>query len=102
MLRTVRIAVRYTPTEAATVRERARACGHLPARFIRETSLGATPRARAHHTLHELIHHLARIGNDITLLVATPASSVQLNATLAELRSLLRQLTTTTDEGRQP
>jgi hypothetical protein len=102
MLRTVRIAVRYTPAEAAAMRDRAHACGLLPARFIRETSLGATPRVRVHHTVHELIHHLARIGNDITLLAATPATSAQLSTTLAELRSLLRHLATASGEGRHP
>ena len=97
MPRTVRIPVHYSPAEADMVRDRARACGLLPARFIREASLGAIPRSRPNHALDELIRHLARIGNDIALLASTPATSTQLNTTLAELRSLLRQLVTTND-----
>ena len=91
MRRTVRIPVRYTPTEIAAVRERARAVGLPPAVFVRQISLGAAHRARRHHVVDELISHLARIGHELTQL--SPNTSTQLDATLTELRSLLRRLT---------
>ncbi|SRR6266581_4232418 len=50
------------PDELALITERARACGLTPARLIRETALGAIPKARQHAATGALICELARIG----------------------------------------
>lgn len=44
--RTTRIPVRLRPDENVKVRERAHACGMTLARYMRETALGAVPKAR--------------------------------------------------------
>ena len=100
MRRTDRITVNYTPTEIAAVRDRARAVGRTLSVFVRETSLGAAHHTRRHRTIDELIRHLARIGHDLTLL--TPGSASQLDATLTELRSLIRRLVTIGDGDHGP
>src|SRR5919108_2428003 len=44
--RTAAKLIRFHPEELARITERARACGRTPARFIRETALGAIPKPR--------------------------------------------------------
>jgi hypothetical protein len=104
--RTVRVPVRYAPTELEIVRERARTCGLPVARFVREASLGAVPRARRLPLADELIRHLARIGNNLNQMAfvanATdrlPAEKV-LDAVLDELRAVLLRVTTAESDKR--
>jgi hypothetical protein len=69
------------------------------ARFVRESSLGAVPRARRQPFADELIRHLARIGNNLNQLAyvanATGRLAVEraLDAVLDELRATLLRVT---------
>ena len=60
--RTAAKLIRFHPDELALITERAQACGQTPARFIRDTALGAIPKARQHAATGALICELARIG----------------------------------------
>jgi hypothetical protein len=60
--------VRFSPEEIARVRERARSCGYTSARYIRETALGAIPKARHHADRDVLLRELANIGRDLERL----------------------------------
>lgn len=55
----------FHPEELARITERARVCGQTPARFIRETALGAIPRARQHEATGALLYEMARIGRTL-------------------------------------
>lgn len=66
--RTAKKLVSYTPEEFAQVLERAAACGLPLARYIRETSLGAVPRARRGRAENQAIRELTRIGNTLNQL----------------------------------
>jgi hypothetical protein len=104
--RTARVPIRYAATELETVRERARNCGLPVARFVREASLGAIPRARRLPFADELIHHLARIGNNLNQMAfvanATDRLPTQkaLDAVLDELRTALLRITTAETDKR--
>jgi hypothetical protein len=99
-LRTVAKLVRFSPDEIARVSERARTCGRTVARYIRETALGAIPKARHHTDRDALLRELARTGRDLArlaqLLDATPVDRLapaerdQLIAAVAEHRAALR------------
>jgi hypothetical protein len=52
----------FHPDELARITERARVCGQTPARFIRETALGAIPKARQDAASGAALYELARIG----------------------------------------
>jgi len=60
--------IRYSPDELAIVTERARAAGRPIARFIREASLGNSPRARRTATSDVIIRQLARVATHLTEL----------------------------------
>ena len=60
--RTAAKLIRFHPDELALITQRAQSCGQTPARFIRETALGAIPKARQHAATGALICELARIG----------------------------------------
>jgi hypothetical protein len=64
-LRTATKLLRLHPDELARITVHARACGQTPARFIRETALGATPKARRHVETEPLLRALARIGSSL-------------------------------------
>jgi hypothetical protein len=66
--RTERITVRLRPDERATLEDRARECGVPPSTFLRESALGAVPRARPGAVSREAVHHLARVGNNLNQL----------------------------------
>lgn len=57
--------VRYTDAEWATIVTRARECGKVPARYVRDVSLGAIPKAKRSHANADLVRELGRIGNTI-------------------------------------
>jgi hypothetical protein len=83
--------IRYTAAEWTVVVERARATGRPPARYVREISLGASPKARRSREHDEIIYELGRIGTTLTRLstamkeagLVSPEASIQ--AALAEL-----------------
>jgi len=54
--------IRFHPDELREITECARRAGLTPARFIRETALGATPRVRAHAAAQPVLRDLARLG----------------------------------------
>jgi hypothetical protein len=60
--------VRFSTEEIARVRERAQSCGYTSARYIRETALGAIPKARHHADRDALLREFARIGRDLEWL----------------------------------
>jgi mobilization protein NikA len=60
--RTAAKLIRFHPDELREITECARRSGLTPARFIRETALGATPKARVHAADQPLLHELARLG----------------------------------------
>jgi hypothetical protein len=67
-LRSIAKLVRFSTDEIARVRERAQSCGYTSARYIRETALGAIPKARHHADRDALVRELARIGRDLERL----------------------------------
>jgi hypothetical protein len=58
----------FHPGELARITVRAQACGQTPARFIRETALGAIPKARHDAAADSVLCELARIGRRLHLL----------------------------------
>lgn len=90
--------IRFTSAEWQIIAERARACGKPPARYVRETSLGATPRPRNSQTNAELIRELGRIGMALTHLAASAKERgmvgeiAAIERTLAEVLAVVRRL----------
>ena len=90
--------IRYTAAEWEAITQRARICGKPPARYVREVSLGATPRPRSSQANAELIRELGRIGTALTQLAATARqggarlSAEAIDSTLAEILSIVRRL----------
>lgn len=60
--RTAAKLIRFYPEELDLIRAHAQACGQTSARFIRETALGAIPKARHAAAADPLLRELARIG----------------------------------------
>jgi len=60
--RTAAKLIRFHVDELARITERAHACGRTPARFIRETALGAIPKPRHHAAMDALLCELTRTG----------------------------------------
>jgi hypothetical protein len=60
--------IRYSAAELSVVAQRARDSGRPVARFIREASLGAAPRARRTAMSDVVIRQLARVANRLTQL----------------------------------
>ena len=67
-LRIIAKLVRFSTEEIARVGEHAQSCGYTSARYIRETALGAIPKARHHADRDALLLELARIGRDLERL----------------------------------
>jgi len=63
--RTATKLLRLHPEELARITARAQACGQTPARFIRETALGAKPKAQHHADTEPLLRALAHIGSSL-------------------------------------
>jgi hypothetical protein len=80
--RTATKLIRFHPDELASITERARVCGRTPARFIRETALGAIPKPRHHAATDTLLCELARIGRCLDELARLAQASQ--HATLTE------------------
>ena len=90
--------IRYTEAEWSLVVDRARATGRPPARYVREVSLGATPKVRRGREHDEIIHELALIGTSLTRLESAAKENgfalqqESVEHTLAELLALVRRL----------
>ncbi len=101
--RTAAKLIRFHAEELARITERARACGRTPARFIRETALGAVPKPRHHAATDALLRSLARIGRCLDRLAHVAqanqhaALAEQARAALDLYRALVRQ--TVQDDG---
>jgi hypothetical protein len=82
--RSVTKLLRLHPDELARITARAEACGSNPARFIRETALGATPKARHHAETDQLLRCLARLGGALSEPRGSrgPAAAVRTPSTL--------------------
>ena len=85
--RTIRTTVRLSPEEHQALKERATDCGRQISTYMRETALGATPRARPHRIEREAIHQLARVGNNLNQLAraANTTGRVELSQRLDEV-----------------
>ncbi|HVH67000.1 MAG TPA: hypothetical protein VM716_03960 [Gemmatimonadales bacterium] len=96
--RTVAKLIRFHPEELRQISECARRSGLTPARFIRETALGATPKARAHAAAQPLLRELARIGRSLDQLARVaqtsqdPALAAQTSAALEQHQALVRHV----------
>lgn len=62
--------IRFSPDELQRVTERARVSGRPVACYIRESSLGSSPRARRTDLSDSVIRALAQVANQLTSLVA--------------------------------
>jgi hypothetical protein len=58
--------IRFSSDELRVVVDRARAAGRPVASFIRESSIGSTPRARRSEMSDVLIRHLSRIASHLS------------------------------------
>jgi hypothetical protein len=90
--------IRYTPAEWALIVVQAQATGRPPARYIREASLGAAPKARRNRENDEMIRELGRIGTALTHLARLAKESGRIpeqsgiETTLHELLASVRRL----------
>ena len=95
--RTVR-KIRYNDSEWELIVARARECREPPARYVREVSLGYSPRARRHRIEDLLIVQLGRIGNNLNQLARLAHSTgqvparKQLHSTLEEVLTAIRRI----------
>ncbi len=96
--RTATKLIRFHPEELRQITESARCSGLTPARFIRETALGATPKARPHAAAAPLLRELARIGRSLDQLVRFAQAghdatrTAQTSAALERHRVLVRHI----------
>jgi len=96
--RTATKLIRLHPEELREITESARRSGLTPARFIRETALGARPRARSHAATGPLLRELARIGRCLDQLARVAHASqdaalaAQMSAALKRHEALVRHL----------
>ena len=90
--------IRFSDEEWAVIVDRARLCGRAPARYVRETALGAVPRATRTQATAPVIHQLGRLGNQLRQLAARLAergelaSATEISQTLGEILTVVRQL----------
>ena len=89
--------IRFTPSELQEVTERARMRGRPVACYIRESSLGVSPRVRRTELNDSLIRALARVADQLTRLAAA-AGAAGLNEapifaqTVTDVLDLIRDL----------
>lgn len=90
--------IRFHPEELRQITECARRSGLTPARFIRETALGTTPRPRSHAATRPLLRELARIGRCLDQLARfaqarqDAALAAQMSAALEQHQALVRHI----------
>lgn len=90
--------IRYTSAEWEAIVECAHTCGKAPAEYVRETSLGAMPRARHGRENEAVVHELGRIGTALAALARVAKESgmttqaTALDAALADVVTAVRRL----------
>ena len=89
--------IRFTPSELREVAERARVRGRPVACFIRESSLGVSPRVRRTELNDSLIRALARVADQLTRLAAVADAAGLQDApafaqTVTDVLDLIRDL----------
>ena len=90
--------IRFSDKEWAVIVDHARLCGRPPARYVRETALGAVPRSTRTQATAPIIHELGRLGTQLRRLsdqlIATGDSSQtqQLDELLTEILRTVHQL----------
>ena len=90
--------IRFSDEEWAIIVDRARLCGRAPARYVRETALGATPRARRTQATAPVIRQLGRLGNQLRQLSdrlterGELVSATEISEALGEILGVVRQL----------
>ena len=96
--RTTATIVRWTPAEIETIRYRAAECGRTVARYVRESALGAVPKARRNADLQAVLRELARSGNNLNQLAREANTrelfpdEAKIEAALAEHVAAIRHL----------
>lgn len=95
--------VRWTPTEIERVTQRAKECELPVARFVRECTLGAVPKAARNVDQKALLRELSRSGNNLNQLAHEanardlfPAQE-KIEAALTVHLTVLRQLADDSD-----
>jgi hypothetical protein len=105
--RTAAKLIRFHAQELACITAAARACGQTPARYIRETALGAIPRPRPHTAAEPLLRELAQIGRALAQLARhaqagpTAALAERVRTALEGHEALVRQVVETHRRGRE-
>ena len=90
--------IRFSDEEWAVIVDRARLCGRAPARYVRETALGAVPKSTRTQANAALVHHLGRIGTTLRTLSieisaqGEPSRAREIDGVLAEILAAVRQL----------
>ena len=90
--------IRFTDEEWAIIVDRARLCGRAPARYVRETALGAVPRGTRTQAIAPVIHQLGRLGNQLRQLSerlterGESRSASEISRALGDILALVRQL----------
>lgn len=90
--------VRMAPDEWERISARAKECGWTTSRYIRETALGAVPKARPRLVEMEAVRQLARVGNNLNQLahVANINDEIEreqeLSVVLEEVLAAIRRL----------
>ncbi|NUR33852.1 MAG: hypothetical protein HOQ30_07570 [Gemmatimonadaceae bacterium] len=89
--------IRFTPLELQEVVERARLRGRPVACYIRESSLGVSPRVRRTELNDSLIRALARVADQLTRLVDAASAAGLKDAsifaqTVTDVLDLIRDL----------
>jgi hypothetical protein len=90
--------IRFSDDEWDVIVDRARLCGRAPARYVRETALGATPRATRTQATAPVIHQLGRLGNQLRQLSdrlterGELASATEVSEALGEVLGVVRHL----------
>jgi mobilization protein NikA len=105
--RTAAKLVRFRPEELARITERAQLCGRTSSRFIRETALGAIPKARQHAATDAALRELARVGRHLDELTRLAQAgqyttlTERLGALVGEHWARVRSLVAVAHRGRK-
>lgn len=97
--RTMVLKVRLSPGEHRVLLERAGECGKGTSTYVREVALGSVPRARPRRIEQQVVHQLARLGNNLNQLARAANAtrrvelSQRLAQVLAEIETAIRRLT---------
>lgn len=90
--------IRFSDDEWTAIVDRARLCGRAPARYVRETALGAVPRRTRTQAIAPVVHQLGRLGNQLRQLSerlterGESASASEISRALGETLAVVRQL----------